>query len=890
MIAADHITNIAKKLNLDDAEIARRKSFLEFTDNDAALLREMHAQLQASSEEFAGDFYQHLLSFPEIADLIADEAMLARLKQAQARHFSQLTEGEYDEEYVHQRLHVGVVHQRIGLDPKWYIGAYRKYLSFFFPLVAKASEGDIEKFHASYDALLKIVMLDMALAIDTYIHADKIRIVQLEKSLRDLIEGVNAIVWEADPDTMHFSYVNAHAKTMLGYPRERWTNDPHFWESIIVEDDRASTVDYCLKQIKAGCDHELDYRVQTADGHVRWIHERVSVIVDEAGQTSALRGLMVDITSLKESEEKLIYQATHDGLTGLPNRALLQDRIQQGIAHANRQGSMLAVMFIDLDRFKIINDSLGHDVGDTVLQTTATRLTASVREVDTVARLGGDEFVLLLTDINRVEDITAIAGKTLENLSKTFTIVQNEYMLTASIGISVYPKDGDDVQTLLKNADAAMYRAKADGKNRFAYFAEQMTVNAMRRMQIEHYLHNALEHNEFSLCYQPQADLESGRIIGVEALLRWHNPEIGAIAPDEFIPVAEETGLIVPIGKWVLQTACRQAAAWQAIGLQSLRVAVNVSVRQFLQDDIVDVVSAALSESGIEPRQLELELTESLLMDGNERVISAMQALKRMGVGLAIDDFGTGYSSLGYLRRFPISSIKIDRSFVQGINSDEDAAALVRSIISMAREMRLSVIAEGVETREQLSYLAYHGCHEIQGYFLGKPTSGEECVDVFSKFINLHQHFRADAYVQRTILLMGAGLEINIHLRECLSGKEYRILMAETEPEALELLDKGPVGAIICEQGPGLTTSDFMRLVRKRHPDTARILLSTYAQLEDALDVMFNEGVADRILLKPLGREQTCRMLSEAFQLHHNRLEQSARTKDAGARPVFQYP
>lgn len=722
-------------------------------------------------------------------------------------------------------------------------------------------------------------MLDMELAIDTYIHADKTRIVQLEKSLRDLIEGVNAIVWEADPDTMHFSYVNAHAKTMLGYPRERWTNDPHFWESIIVDEDRASTVSYCIKQIKAGRDHELDYRVKTADGKVCWIHERVSVIVDEAGQTSSLRGLMVDITSLKESEEKLIHQATHDGLTGLPNRALLQDRIQQGIAHANRQGSTLAVMFIDLDRFKIINDSLGHDVGDAVLQTAASRLTASVREVDTVARLGGDEFVMLLTDINRVEDITAIANKTLENLSKTFSIGRDEYVLTASIGISVYPKDGKDVQTLLKNADAAMYRAKADGKNRFEYFAEQMNVNAMRRMQIEHHLHTALEHGEFSLHYQPQADLESGRIVGVEALLRWNNPEIGAIPPDEFIPVAEETGLIVSIGKWVLQTACQQIAAWQDAGLPKLRVAVNISVRQFMQDDLVDVVTAALKTSGIDPVQLELELTESLLMDGNERVIGAMQALKDMGIGLSIDDFGTGYSSLGYLRRFPIRSVKIDRSFVHGINSDEDAAALVRSIISMAREMRLSVIAEGVETREQLSYLAHHGCHEIQGYFLGKPTSGEECVDVFSKFINLHQHFRADAHVQRTILLAGSGMGIDAHLRECLAGKEYRLLMAENEAEALDLLDRGPVGVVVCELDAAFASIDFMRQVRKLHPDTARILLAGCTSVEQSFETIFNEAIADKMLFKPLKGKQTWAVLSDAFNLYHSRLEQSGRVK-----------
>ncbi|MDP2152078.1 MAG: diguanylate cyclase [Methylotenera sp.] len=518
------ITTIAQELGIDNAEIARRKSFLEFTDADVELLRQLHVHMLEVGEDFAVAFYSHILSFPEMAALVPDVEVLERLKKTQATHFSQLGCGKYGEQYVQQRLRVGVVHQQVGLDPKWYIGAYRKYLSFFLPLILQVTGNNVEKFCASFDALMKIVMFDMELAIDTYIHADKRKITQLELTKRNLIEGIDAIVWEADITTMQFTFVSPQALEMLGYPLERWTHEPNFWRDLILPEDRESAIGFCMQEIAAGRDHEMEYRVVAADGRILWVHERISVVPGSDGRAPSLRGLIVDISALKESEAKLTYQATHDELTDLPNRTLLQDRMRQAMALADREGNMVAILFLDLDRFKVVNDSLGHDIGDTVLQTAAGRLTGCVREVDTVARLGGDEFVLMLAGISRTDNIANVANKVLESLARAYTIGEHELVLTASIGISVYPKDGVDIQTLLKNADTAMYRAKDSGKNRMEFFTYEMNASALRRMLLESQLRYALEKNEFLLHYQPQADLVTGHIIGAEALLRWVHP------------------------------------------------------------------------------------------------------------------------------------------------------------------------------------------------------------------------------------------------------------------------------------------------------------------------------------------------------------------------------
>jgi diguanylate cyclase (GGDEF)-like protein/PAS domain S-box-containing protein len=863
---AHTIATIAQELGIDDAEIARRKSFLEFTDVDVELLKQLHVHMLEVGDDFAIAFYDHVLKFSEMSALVPDAEMLGRLKKTQSAHFSQLGGGEYGEQYVQQRLRVGVVHQQVGLDPKWYIGSYRKYLSFFLPLLLRVAGSDVEKFSANFDALLKIVMFDMTLAIDTYIHADKRKITQLEQTLRNLVEGIDAIVWEADPTTMQFTFVSPQALTMLGYPLERWTQEPSFWRDIILPEDRESAVDFCMREVAAGRDHDMEYRVLTADERILWMHERVSVVTDRDGRASVLRGLMVDITALKESETKLIYQASHDELTGLPNRTLLQDRMRQALAHADREGNMVALLFIDLDRFKVVNDSLGHDIGDTVLQTAAGRLTGCVREVDTVARLGGDEFVLMLASISKTDSIASVANKALESLARTYTIGDHELVLTASIGISVYPKDGIDVQTLLKNADTAMYRAKEGGKNRLEFFTTEMNAAVQRRMYLENQLRHALVKNEFVLHYQPQADLITGRIIGVEALLRWTHPQLGMISPAEFIPIAEETGLIVQIGEWVLETACRQAVAWQGDGLPPLRMGVNLSVRQFTQNDIVEVVARVLLETKLDPSLLELELTESLLMGGGEEIITTLNALRKMHIRLSVDDFGTGYSSLSYLKRFPVTAVKIDQSFVREITTDPDAAALARSIISMAHEMRLSVIAEGVETEGQLGYLARHGCDEIQGYFLSRPIPPDEFSQLLRAFPGLPTYRQVGEHVQRTLLLVDDEVNIATSLKRMLRGDGYRVLTATSGMEGLELLATNHVGVIISDQRmPEMTGVEFLRRVKQLYPETVRIVLSGYTDLKSITDAI-NEGAIYKFLTKPWEDEQLRAQVLEAFQ------------------------
>ncbi|HZW23490.1 EAL domain-containing protein [Noviherbaspirillum sp.] len=427
----------------------------------------------------------------------------------------------------------------------------------------------------------------------------------------------------------------------------------------------------------------------------------------------------------REYARQLEYHAGHDILTGLPNRALLQDRLNQAIAYAARYCYSLWVLFLDLDRFKFVNDSLGHKAGDAVLKTVAARLQAAVRETDTVARLGGDEFVLVLPE--RIDEslATSVVQRIMDAVAEPLVVEGHEFFLGCSIGVAAYPADGEDPETLIKNADIAMYRAKESGRNNFQFYTAAMNERLLERLRIEGDLRNALERGEFVLHYQPQIDLDTGRTVGMEALIRWLHPALGLIPPLRFIGLAEETGLIVPIGEWVLRTACAQAVAWQRVGLGKLRVGVNLSARQFAQHDLVQAIASALHDTGLAPHQLELELTESLVMTDVERAIGVLAELKALGVLLSLDDFGTGHSSLSYLKRLPIDALKIDQSFVRDITQTPDDAAIVASIISLAHNLRRHVIAEGVETYEQLRYLQDHGCKEMQGYYFSKPVPAE---------------------------------------------------------------------------------------------------------------------------------------------------------------------
>jgi diguanylate cyclase (GGDEF)-like protein len=430
-------------------------------------------------------------------------------------------------------------------------------------------------------------------------------------------------------------------------------------------------------------------------------------------------------TKLKHAQ-RVEYLAYHDGLTGLPNRSMFSKALSQSIGEAHRYQRRLAVAFLDLDRFKQINDTLGHEAGDQLLKEVATRLKGCTRESDTVARLGGDEFVVLLPELEDERYAAVVAQKILTAAARPFSLMGQEFRVTASIGISTYPQDGLDEQTLTKNADIAMYQAKAEGKNNFQFYSEKLNANSLERLTLESSLRHALERNEFRLYYQAKRDIASGRITGMEALLRWEHPDLGIVAPMQFIPIAEESGLIVPIGKWVLKTVCLQSIAWQQQGLPVLSIAINMTARQFLDEQLLADVAAILTETGMDPHLLEIELNESLLMHNVENTMRILMGLKGLGVRIAVDDFGTGYSSLAMLQRFPLDTIKIDRSLMREFFGTPDDTGLADAIIAMGKSLSLTVVAQGVETKEQAEHLRLHACDELQGFYFKRPLPVDE--------------------------------------------------------------------------------------------------------------------------------------------------------------------
>jgi diguanylate cyclase (GGDEF)-like protein/PAS domain S-box-containing protein len=570
-----------------------------------------------------------------------------------------------------------------------------------------------------------------------------------------------------------------------------------------------------------------------AGGFSGWCLDTSAPLRNTKGEIIGVIGTVQDISERKGYEQELEYQASHDPLTGLANRNLLNDRLGQSLIYANRSQRIVATLLLDLDRFKLINDSLGHSHGDELLRMVAFRLNQSVRPGDTVSRLGGDEFVVTLAEVAELDDVGLVAKRIRETLAKPFPLEGHELRVTASIGISLYPQDGDCAEILLRHADIAMYRAKEKGGDTFRFFAADMNLRIQGTLALEADLNLALQRGEFTLRYQPKVDIASGRITGCEALVRWEHPQRGTIPPGDFIPLAEETGLIVPLGAWVLEEACRQNKAWQVEGLPALSVAVNLSARQFRQGDLPEFIQRILEEAELDPRWLELELTESMLIDDPDQAVSLMAELKRIGVHLSLDDFGTGYSSLAYLRRFTIDRLKIDRSFVNGIVTDPDSATIATSIIALAHRLRLKVVAEGVETEEQLGYLRKYGCDEMQGYFFSRPLPADEFSSLLRQGRSLPFAIADAPGEERTLLIVDDEPNILSALRRALDNEGYRILTATSAQEGFELLAKNNVQVILSDyRMPQMSGNEFFSRVKSLHPDTVHIVLSGFADLD----------------------------------------------------------
>ncbi|WP_373316961.1 bifunctional diguanylate cyclase/phosphodiesterase [Chitinolyticbacter albus] len=468
---------------------------------------------------------------------------------------------------------------------------------------------------------------------------------------------------------------------------------------------------------------EMLDRRKGGEAYPAWLS--ISAVRDERGQVSNYVGVFSDYTNRKEAEQRLHFLANHDALTRLHNRSAMHEALAQAVARSGAERVQMALLFIDLDRFKAINDTLGHDVGDELLKVIASRLRDSVKSTDVIARLGGDEFTVLLENILHIDDVTHVAERLLQLLCQPIVIHGQELFVTCSIGISLYPGDGSLPAQLLKNADVAMYRAKELGKNNYQFFSPEMNARAFEHLVLETSLRHALERDELRLHFQPQIDVATNELEGVECLIRWEHPELGLVPPASFIPIAEENGLIVPIGEWVMRESCRLMRSWQDRGYMIPRVAINLSARQFLREQLPQQVAGALKAYDIAPQRLELEITESMIMQNPQRAVSVLGELRAMGVKLAIDDFGTGYSSLSNLKHFPLDTLKIDRSFIVGVPEDEDSAAITEAIIAMAKKLRLKVVAEGVETLGQMLYMRRSGCHVVQGYLYAMPLDDE---------------------------------------------------------------------------------------------------------------------------------------------------------------------
>ncbi|EXF46774.1 putative sensory box/GGDEF family protein [Pseudomonas sp. BAY1663] len=727
----DELKALLQRVGLGAEQILTRKRFLQWQAADALRLNRAAVDVDAAHQRFIDKLYGHLAEFDVPAEILNDPAGVARLKHSQRSYYQRLWNGPYERDYVKDRLLVGLVHQRVGVDLEWYLGAYRLYLSEMLRLLL----GDAEQ-HAVYDSLLKIVFFDMILAIDTYSAAQRHALEDSEARLARALRGSEDGIWEWDieHDRLHLS---ERWTGMLGLPTEPSYCSRSWFERVHPDDlpGLREAISAHLNGRSPTLAHE--YRIRTRFGEYLWVLVRGVVERCEQG-AQRMAGSQTDISARKAAEECLRHAARHDSLTGLANRLHLDELLQQAQQRAHGRAS--ALLFVDLDRFKLINDSLGHRVGDQVLVEVAQRLAHCLRPGDHLARFGGDEFVALLGDLACEADAERVAQRMLNALRQPLQLGERTLSVSASIGIAPLYRNGQALDAL-QAADLALYRAKSAGKNQFALFCESLHSTAARQLELESALAQALTRNEFVLYFQPICRIDRGQpyLVGVEALLRWRYND-ALVAPNEFIPVLEESREIVRVGEWVLREACRQVRCWQQAGQAQLYCTVNLSIRQLQAPGFTALLARVLRETELPPASLVLEITETLLMQDSELMLNSLREIAALGVRLALDDFGTGYSSLGYLKRFPLHILKVDRSFIAAAPEDADSVAISRAVIGLGHSLGLAVIAEGVERPEQLQFLIDEGCQNAQGFWFSRPRpaaelqrlfNGENCFDGF---------------------------------------------------------------------------------------------------------------------------------------------------------------
>ncbi|WP_395407765.1 EAL domain-containing protein [Pseudoduganella sp. UC29_106] len=664
-------------------------------------------------------------------------------------------------------------------------------------------------------------------------------------------------------------YVNTAFTRITGYAADETIGKGVNF--LVGEDNQQQAFEEIRLALRERREGHAVLRSYRKDGTPFWNEVHVAPVLGEEGEPEHFIAIFNDITEARNDAEQLAHHAQYDALTGLANRSLLTDRLKQAIVAGQRRKDHIMLAFIDLDDFKLVNENLGHAKGDELLKMIAGRLLSCVRASDTVARMSGDKFILLLhshavNELTMESHITELVKRVLDNIAQPVDLAGQDVQINCSIGLASYPQDGLEAEALLRNAEAAMYGAKEQGRNGFQFFTSELQERARRQLQLGASLRQALEKNEFELHYQPQVSLRSGKVVGLEVLLRWRHPQQGLIGPGHFIGYAEESGLIIPIGEWVLQQACRQNKAWQDAGLPSVPVAVNVSARQVAQPGLEETVRSALEQSGLAPRYLELELTESISMNDPERSVPLMEAMKAIGVEISIDDFGTGYSNMSYLKRFPIDRLKLDISFVRDITTDPGSLAISDSIITMSHSLHLEVVAEGVESEAQLALLSARGCDIVQGYYFSKPLPADE----LAQLLREGKCLPIDEMGRPALLILDDDPHLLAYFELLLSTEGYTVFATTSPQHAFELLARHDIGVLLCDQRmPEMNGVDFLSRTRRMYPDTVRIMLSGYDDLNVTRQAI-NMGAIYKFIEKPVQPDDLRAAVSEAYGRYLN--------------------